>query len=104
MEQKAGGFLDVNVDLDNPDFAAIANASGLLGLRVEDSGGVEAALRQAFAHDGPALVDVRIAAQELAMPPAIKLQQAKGFSLFMLRAVLSGRGDEVLEMARTNLL
>jgi pyruvate dehydrogenase (quinone) len=104
MEQKAGGFLDVNVNLDNPDFAAIANAAGVLGLRVEDSNGVEPALRQAFAHDGPALIDVRIAPQELAMPPAIQLQQAKGFSLFMLRAVLSGRGDEVLEIVRTNLL
>ena len=104
LEQKAGGFLDTNVNLDNPDFAAIANASGVLGLHVEDSDGVEPALRQAFAHDGPALVDVRVAPQELSMPPAIQLQQAKGFSLFMLRAVLSGRGDEVLEIVRTNLL
>lgn len=104
MEQKAGGFLDVNVKLDNPDFAAIATASGLLGLRVDQSDGVEPALRQAFAHDGPALVDVRIGQQELVMPPAIKLEQAKGFSLYMLRAVLSGRGDEVVEIARTNLL
>jgi pyruvate dehydrogenase (quinone) len=104
LEQKAGGFLDENVGLDNPDFAAIANASGVLGLRVEDSGGVEAALRQAFAHDGPALVDVRVAPQELSMPPAIQLEQAKGFSLYMLRAVLSGRGDEIVEIVRTNLL
>ncbi len=104
LEQKAGGYLDTNVKLDNPDFAAIATASGLLGLHVADSDGLEPALRQAFAHDGPALVDVRIAPQELAMPPAVKLEQAKGFSLYMLRAVLSGRGDEVLEIARTNLL
>lgn len=103
MEQKAGGFLDVNVQLKNPDFAAIAEACGVLGIRVEDSDGLEPALRRAFAHDGPALVDVRTASQELVMPPAIKLEQAKGFSLYMLKAILSGRGDEIIELARTNL-
>jgi glyoxylate carboligase len=57
----------------------------------------------AFAHDGPVLVDVKTAKQELVLPPKIKLEQAKGFSLFMLKAVISGRGDEVVELARTNL-
>ncbi len=103
MEQKAGGFLDVNVQLHNPDFAAIAEACGVLGLRVEDSDALEPALRRALAHPGPALVDVRTAPQELAMPPAIKLEQAKGFSLYMLKAIISGRGDEIIELARTNL-
>lgn len=103
MEQKAGGYLDVNVHLQNPDFAAMANACGVLGIRVDESDQVEAALAQAFAHDGPALVDIRTASQELAMPPAIKLEQAKGFSLYMLKAIMSGRGDEIIELARTNL-
>lgn len=103
LEQKAGGFLDTNVHYDNPDFAAIASAAGILGIRVEDADDLEAALTRAFAHDGPALVAVKTAPQELVMPPAIKLSMAKGFSLFMLKAVLSGRGDEILELARTNL-
>ncbi|WP_238320126.1 thiamine pyrophosphate-dependent enzyme [Sphingobium sp. YBL2] len=103
MEQKAGGFLPVNTTLENPDFAAIAEASGILGLRADDSTTLEAALRQAFDHDGPALVQVRTATQELAMPPAIKFEQAKGFSLYALKAVLSGRGDELIELAKTNL-
>lgn len=103
MEQKAGGFLDVNVQLKNPDFAAIAEACGVLGIRVDQSDALEPALRRAFSHAGPALVDVRTAAQELAMPPAIKVEQAKGFSLYMLKAILSGRGDEIIELARTNL-
>lgn len=103
LEQKAGGFLDVNVQLKNPDFAAIANASGVRGFRVDSSEDLEGALRDAFAHDGPALVSVRTASQELAMPPAIKLEQAKGFSLYMLRAILNGRGDEIIELARTSL-
>ncbi|WDF72563.1 ubiquinone-dependent pyruvate dehydrogenase [Novosphingobium sp. KACC 22771] len=103
MEQKAGGYLDVNVQLKNPDFAAIAQACGVLGIRVEDSDGLKTALRRMLDHDGPALVDVRTASQELVMPPAIKLEQAKGFSLYMLKAIMNGRGDEIVELARTNL-
>ncbi|PKH19330.1 pyruvate dehydrogenase [Pseudomonas sp. 43NM1] len=102
MEMKAGGMLDTGTDLHNPDFAAMANAMGILGIRVEESEALEPALRRALAHDGPVLVNVVTATQELAMPPAIKLEQAKGFSLYMLKAVMSGRGDEVLSFARTN--
>jgi pyruvate dehydrogenase (quinone) len=103
MEQKAGGFLPVNTALENPDFAAIAQASGILGIRVDDSMTLEEALRRAFAHEGPALVQVRIATQELAMPPKVELEQVKGFSLYALKAVLNGRGDELVELATTNL-
>ncbi|MCS3839118.1 pyruvate dehydrogenase (quinone) [Pseudomonas sp. JAI111] len=102
MEMKSSGLLDTGTDLHNPDFAAMANAMGILGIRVEDSEALEPALRRALAHDGPVLVDVVTATQELAMPPTIKLEQAKGFSLYMLKAVMSGRGDEVIELARTN--
>ncbi len=104
MEMKSAGYLDTGTDLHNPDFAAMANAMGILGLRVENSEELEGALRTALAHDGPVLVDVVTATQELAMPPAIKLEQAKGFSLYMLKAVMSGRGDEVIELAKTNWL
>ncbi|WP_219097217.1 ubiquinone-dependent pyruvate dehydrogenase [Pseudomonas sp. UMAB-40] len=103
MEMKSSGLLDTGTDLHNPDFAAMANAMGILGIRVEESEALEPALRRALAHDGPVLVDVVTATQELAMPPTIKLEQAKGFSLYMLKAVMSGRGDEVIELSRTNL-
>jgi len=104
MEMKAAGYLDTGTELKNPDFAAMSNAMGILGIRVEQSEDLEAALRRALAHDGPVLVDVVTATQELVMPPSIKLEQAKGFSLYMLKAVMSGRGDEVIELARTNWL
>jgi len=103
LEQKAGGFLDVNVKLENPDFAMIAQASGLLGITVTESADLEEALRRAFAHDGPALVSVKTASYELLMPPSIKAEQAKGFSFYMAKAILNGRGDEVIELAKTNL-
>lgn len=104
MEMKAGGYVDTNVDLKNPNFAEMASTAGLKGIRVESSDALEGALREAFAHPGPALVDVVTATQELSMPPAIGLEQAKGFSLYMLKAIISGRGDEVLELAKTNIL
>ncbi|MDN3235830.1 ubiquinone-dependent pyruvate dehydrogenase [Pseudomonas sp. WAC2] len=104
MEMKASGYLDTGTQLQNPDFAAMANAMGVKGIRVDSAEQLEPALREALAHDGPVLVDVVTATQELAMPPAIKLEQAKGFSLYLLRAVMNGRGDEVLELARTNLV
>lgn len=102
MEMKAAGYLDTNTDLANPNFAAMASAMGILGIRVEQSDDLTPALRQALDHDGPALVDVVTARQELAIPPKIQLEQAKGFSLYMLKAVINGRGDEVIELARTN--
>jgi pyruvate dehydrogenase (quinone) len=103
MEMMAAGFLDTSTDLRNPDFAAMANAMGVKGFRVEQSADLEPALKEAFAHAGPALIDVLTAKQELAMPPKIQLEQAKGFSLFALKAIMSGRGDEVFALAETNL-
>jgi pyruvate dehydrogenase (quinone) len=72
-------------------------------LRVETPEQVDPALEKAFEHDGPALVDVVVNRQELSMPPTIDLQQMTGFGLYLIRAVLSGRGDEVVDLARTNL-
>ncbi|HBV90098.1 MAG TPA: ubiquinone-dependent pyruvate dehydrogenase, partial [Pantoea sp.] len=104
MEMKAGGYLTDGTELENPDFAAIAQACGIRGIRVEKASELNGALEQAFAHDGPVLVDVITAKEELAMPPQIKMEQAKGFSLYMLRAIMNGRGDEVVELAKTNWL
>ncbi|GLQ96416.1 ubiquinone-dependent pyruvate dehydrogenase [Dyella mobilis] len=103
LEMKAAGFLPTGVSLDNPDFSAVARAAGIYGVRVEDPGDLEKALREAFAHDGPALVDVVTNRQELSMPPKIQLEQMKGFSLWALRTVMNGRGDELIELARSNL-
>lgn len=104
LEMKAAGFVELGTDLENPDFAAMATAMGILGIRVEDPGELPQALDRVFAHDGPAVLDVVTATQELSMPPTIGIEQATGFSLWMLRAVLSGRGDEVIDLAETNLL
>jgi pyruvate dehydrogenase (quinone) len=103
LEMKASGFLDFGVELKNPDFAALAQSAGLLGLKAETAKDVRPILQQAFEHDGPALVEVLVHRQELSMPPTITLEQATGFGLFMLKAVLSGRGDEIVDLAKVNL-
>ena len=103
LEMKATGFLDFGVELKNPDFAALAQSAGILGLKAETAQDVRPMLQKAFQHDGPALVEVAVHRQELSMPPTIKLEQATGFGLFMLKAVISGRGDELVDLAKVNL-
>ncbi len=103
LEMQAAGFLDRGVSLTTPDFAKIAEASGMLGLSVQRPGELPSAIEEALAHDGPALVDVRVHTQELIMPPSLELSQVGGFALYMAKAVLNGRGDEIVDLARTNL-
>jgi pyruvate dehydrogenase (quinone) len=100
---KAAGFLDFATELRNPDFAKIADASGVLGLKADLPEEVRPGLARAFAHDGPALVEVAVNRQELVMPPSLTKEMIAGFGLFMLKAVLSGRGDEVVELVETNV-
>ena len=104
LEMKAAGFVDTNVSLENPDFAAMAKAMGIFARRVEDPGDLPGAMKEMLAHNGPALLDVITAKQELSMPPTITPEEIKGFSLWIVRAVMSGRGDEVIDLAKTNLL
>jgi pyruvate dehydrogenase (quinone) len=104
LEMKAAGLVDYGTDLVNPNFAKLAESAELFGVRVENPEDLRRALAEALAHDGPALVEVLVNRQELSMPPTISLEQALGFSLYMIRAVLSGRGDEVIDLAMTNLI
>jgi pyruvate dehydrogenase (quinone) len=103
LEMKAAGIVTYGTDLDNPDFAAIATAAGLFGARVEKAEDLEPALRAAFAHDGAALVDVHTARLELSLPPKLTYGQIKGFTLYATRTVLAGEGNELVELAKTNL-
>jgi pyruvate dehydrogenase (quinone) len=100
---KASGFVDFGTDLENPSFAQLAQAAGLLGLSAETADQVQPMIAQAFKHEGPALVEVAVNRQELSMPPTITAEQMKGFTLFAIRAVLSGRGDELVDLAKINL-
>ena len=103
LEMKAAGIVNFGTELHNPDFAAVATALGMFGRRVEHPGELSGALADAFAHDGPAVVDVVTARQTLSIPPAITVEQAKGFSLYAIRTILAGRGDELLDLITTNV-
>jgi pyruvate dehydrogenase (quinone) len=103
LEQKSTGFLNFGTDLANPNFAAMAETIGIRGIRLEDPSDVGDGIAAALAHDGPVLVDAVVNRTELAMPPSITLEMAKGFTLYMVKAVISGRGDEVIDLARSNL-
>jgi pyruvate dehydrogenase (quinone) len=103
LEQKSSGFLDTGTELLNPNFAAMAAAAGIKGVRIEDPAEVDEKLAEALAHPGPVLVDAVVNRMELAMPPKITAEMAKGFTLYMLKAVLSGRGDQIIELAQSNL-
>ena len=104
LEMKAAGIVNYGTDLNNPNFADLARAIGLHAARVEFPNDLEGALKTAFATPGPALVEVMVNRQELSMPPNITFAQAKGFSLWAAKSVLSGRGDEIVDLAKTNLI
>ena len=103
LEQRAAGQLEAGCELVNPDFGAVARAMGYEGRAVADPGDLPEALDWLLATRGPALLDVAVHPLELVMPPRTNLSQAAHFGLFMMKAVLNGRGSEVVELARTNL-
>jgi pyruvate dehydrogenase (quinone) len=104
LEMMAAGIVDFGTNLHNPNFAKIAEGAGLLGLTAETADDVEPMIAKALKFDGPALIEIPVPRQELSMPPAITYEQAKGFGLFMLRVVLNGRADELIDLAKVNLI
>ena len=103
LEMKAAGIVNFGTGLRNPDFAAVAGAVGMFGRHVDQPGDLERALADAFAYDGPAMVDVTVARQELTIPPAISAEQAKGFTVYAIKTILAGRADELLDLVTTNV-
>ena len=101
LEMMSAGFLDFATSLTNPSFSALAESAGLLGISVTSSDQVRPALTQALQHPGPALVEVAVSRQEIVLPPTIELDLVRKFGLFVVKAVFSGRGDEVIDLAKT---
>src|SRR3984957_14611800 len=104
LEMLAAGILGQGTELVNPDFVALARSAGMFGMRVEDPADLRKAVTEAFQHDGPALIEAVVNRTELSMPPTIKLDQAVGFNLWALKAVLNGRGDQLIDLALSNLV
>lgn len=104
MEQRVEGLLDSYTDLENPDFAKLAEVCGLQGWRVENADDLETAMTQWLAADGPALLDVRVNRMELVMPPKVEAGQVASTALFGIKAVFDGRMREVVSLLRDNFL
>lgn len=104
LEQKVEGLLDAYTELKNPDFAKVAEAIGIYGRRVESAADLEAAVVAWLAHPGPALLDVTTDRLELVMPPNIQAGQVLGTALYSVKAVLSGRGGDVVDMIKDNFV
>lgn len=103
MEMHVGGMLEYSTELKNPNFAHMAEAIGIQGYRVDNAEQVQSTIRTALAHQGPALVDVRVNRNELVMPPVINAAQVKGFSLYMMKAIINGQGTEILDLVKNTL-
>lgn len=103
LEMKAAGIVNFGTELKNPDFAEVARAMGIYARRVEKSSDLPAAVKDVLGHDGPALIDVVTEQQELTIPPTVTAEQMKGFTLYAIRTVMTGRGDELVDLAKANL-
>ena len=103
LEMKVAGLPDWQTDLKNANFAKLAEAIGIMGVRIEDPDEVRSGLTKALQHSGPALVDLVTDPNALSMPSHIAAGQAEGFAVTMGKLVLSGDIDEVVETTEANV-
>ncbi|MFD4368785.1 pyruvate dehydrogenase [Rhodococcus sp. NPDC058521] len=103
LEMLVDGLPDFGVDVPEVNYAAVAAALGIFSTRIEDPTKLESGLKEAFAHDGPALVDIVTDPLALSLPPAITGQQVGGFALAMSKIVMNGGVGEAVKMAKTNI-
>jgi len=104
LEMKVEGLLNAYTELENPDFAKLAEVVGIRGWRVERNEELEASVIAFLAHPGPALLDVRVNRMELVMPPHVEASQVIGTALYSAKAILGGRSGDVLELIESNFL
>jgi pyruvate dehydrogenase (quinone) len=100
---KADGFVNSGTDLDNPSFAEIGRAAGPHRVRIEHPSELEDGLREGLTHDRASIIEVITVRRELSIPPKITYDQARGFTRWATRSVFSGHGNEVIEVAKSNL-
>jgi pyruvate dehydrogenase (quinone) len=102
LEMGVAGYPHYGCDLVNPNFAAMAQAIGFTGIRIEDPKDVRPALEKAMAASGPTLVDVVTDPDVLAMPPKATIKQAEAFALAMTKMTFAGEADDVLDTVMAN--
>lgn len=103
LEMKAEGLLPYGTELKNPNFASVAQSIGIAGIRVEEPTNLRQALIDTLNSKGPALLDVVVNRNELVTPPKLTWKELTGFGLYLIKAVLNGQGNEVIDLAKSNL-
>jgi pyruvate dehydrogenase (quinone) len=103
LEMEVLGLPDYQTDLKNPNFAKLAEAIGMMGVRIENPADVSSGLKKALQHSGPALIDVVTDPNAVSLPSHITPEQVVGFGLTMGKLVLSGHIDEVVDTIETNI-
>jgi pyruvate dehydrogenase (quinone) len=103
LEMEVNGLPDYQTDLKNPNFAKVAEAMGMMGVRIENPADVSSGLKKALAQSGPALIDVVTDANAVSLPSHITADQVVGFGLTMGKLVLAGHIDEVVDTIETNI-
>ncbi|MFF8532587.1 pyruvate dehydrogenase [Streptomyces sp. NPDC015532] len=103
LEMLVAGLPSYGTTNKNPDFAAVARACGAFGIRVEKPKHLAGALKDAFRHKGPALVDIVTDPNALSIPPKISADMVTGFALSASKIVLDGGVGRMLQLARSNL-
>lgn len=91
LEQEQAGLPEFGTELDNPDFAAVATALGLTGIRVTDPADLHDSVRRAFDTPGPVVLDVLTNPEEVAVPGKPTVSQGWGFAIAKVKEVLSSR-------------
>jgi pyruvate dehydrogenase (quinone) len=102
LEMEVAGLPDWQTDMHNPDFALVAQAMGIKGIKVTNPDHVEQTLKEALLHEGPVLLDVMTDPNALAMPPKIEFGQVKGMALSMSKLMLNGEMGEVWDTIKSN--
>ena len=103
LEMEVDGIPDYQTDLKNPNFAKLAEAIGMMGVRIENPADLSSGLKQALQHSGPALIDVVTDPNALSLPSHIEADQVVGFAIAMGKLVLAGGIDEVVDTIETNI-
>src|SRR5580692_2789037 len=102
LEMEVAGLPDYQTDLKNPNFAKVAEAIGMMGVRIENPADVSTGIKKALQHSGPALIDVVTDPNALSLPSHADADQVVGFAVAMEKLVLSGHIDEVVDTIETN--
>jgi len=103
LEMETGGFPDYQTDLKNPNFAKVAEAIGMMGVRIENPADLTSGFKKALEHKGPALIDVVTDPNALSIPSHADRSQAVGFALALGKMVLAGNLDEVVDTVKGNI-